>query len=194
MEQLLFPLAATPVTKILASGCHIFGRMPNLKALRAQVAGVAYVSWDSILATTLQVLDVSGNILSAVSTLPAALRIDVSHNSRPIAISRSAFEEALRRGVDLWATDAPLANPLDVEGLLEEELRLQEAWVPSKHGFACHELVAPNLRVTPEKFLPEEMCSCQPGYFGHGIQCSPCLKNTFSSEAQICFGQFCEAL
>ena len=168
--------------------------MVDLRAVLAIADGVSWAAWESILARTLQVLDVSNNNLTSVPYLPSTLRLDISKNTRPVAIRRSVFQEAVGRGVELWATDTQLANPSDVHDLLEKELRLQKHWVPGEQGFACHELVAPNLRVTSEKFLPEEMCSCQPGYFGHGIQCSPCLKNTFSSEAQVCFGQFCEAL
>ena len=190
IQQLLLPLAATPAGNILASGCHIFGQMPSLHAVGAMVDGISYATWYSVLASTLQVLDVSNNNLSAVPYVPAALRMDISKNSRPIVMNRSAFQDSVQRGVELWVTDTQLANPLEVQDLLKKELKLQEAWVPSKQGHACHELVAPTLRVTPEKFLPEEMCSCRPGYFGHGTQCSPCLKNTFSSEAQVCFAHF----
>ena len=38
-------------------------------------------------------------------------------------------------------------------------------------GYTCTNFVVPTLRVTPELFLPEDMCTCQKGYSGRGASC-----------------------
>ena len=47
-------------------------------------------------------------------------------------------------------------------------------------GWACALPVAGTLRITPQLFLPEDMCACQAGFYGHGINCTACSPNTFA--------------
>ena len=48
-------------------------------------------------------------------------------------------------------------------------------------GYECHSLVSSKLQVSPEKFLPQELCKCSPGFEGEGVQCRKCGPNTFST-------------
>ena len=47
-------------------------------------------------------------------------------------------------------------------------------------GWACALPVAGTLRITPQVFLPFDMCACQAGFYGHGINCTTCPPNTFA--------------
>eukprot|EP00438_Fugacium_kawagutii_P004166 Skav224687 [mRNA] locus=scaffold3171:55407:57036:+ [translate_table: standard] len=47
-------------------------------------------------------------------------------------------------------------------------------------GYQCHSIVSSTLQVSPEKFLPQELCRCSPGFEGTGVQCHKCGPNTFS--------------
>jgi len=66
--------------------------------------------------------------------------------------------------------------------LLQKELKLQDSRSVSNktEGWACALPVAGTLRITPQLFLPEDMCACQAGFYGHGINCTACSPNTFA--------------
>ena len=72
------------------------------------------------------------------------------------------------------------------------ELQMVEMWTAREiGGYSCHDLVRPNIRVTPERFLSDVMCACGPGHFGAGTNCSACPEDTFNdemdqSECQAC--------
>lgn len=36
--------------------------------------------------------------------------------------------------------------------------------------------------MTPDRFLPEQLCTCLAGWYGHGAACVMCPANTFSDE------------
>ena len=61
--------------------------------------------------------------------------------------------------------------------LLEDLLGLQKSGQHGRRfrndgkGYACANFVLNNLQVTPESFLPEYMCACQPGFQGVGATC-----------------------
>ena len=49
-------------------------------------------------------------------------------------------------------------------------------------GYACHDILTKSFLVTPEDFLPEQLCKCAPGWAGLGANCSRCPSNTFSND------------
>lgn len=49
-------------------------------------------------------------------------------------------------------------------------------------GYECQDLSAPYMHVTPDLFLPKQMCQCKPGYIGYGSSCTPCGVNSFSDD------------
>lgn len=60
-------------------------------------------------------------------------------------------------------------------------------------GFACKDIAGSTLRVTPAKFLPDELCECLPGWHGNGINCSKCPRDTFSDHMGQVLCQPCPA-
>ena len=48
-------------------------------------------------------------------------------------------------------------------------------------GYACYSVESTSLQITPALFLPDELCSCLPGFQGKGASCAQCPINTFSS-------------
>lgn len=189
LAQLLVPLAETALTSIAAAGNGLQGEMPNLNAMRLEVDGTRYEVWGSVLSESLRALDLSENNLTSLSILPLKLlRIDVSRNMGPLVISPVVLAEAVKTEVDLNLYRTTLANRDEVQPLLHKELQLQDTRSPPEEnaGYACTDLAATNLRVTPDRFLPEQMCVCRPGHIGFGINCSSCPSNTFSdTENQV---------
>ena len=91
--------------------------------------------------------------------------------------------------MDLWLTQTELQNRHEMDEL-DDELKLTSEWVPRGESHACRQLATHLLRVTPEDFLPERMCGCQPGYVGHGTKCRPCEENSFNTETWMEFTCF----
>ena len=167
-------------------------RITNIIAARCGLFGDVHLSWAGFhLLSTLQRLDLSGNRLSAVDALMAKMRLDVSHNEIPLRISPDVIKAAANSGIDLWMTGTEVANREEIMANCSEELQLEEIWSSRIGGYSCHDLIRPNFRVTPERFLPDFMCACVPGHFGSGTNCSKCPKDTFNdqmdqSECQAC--------
>ena len=168
--ELLDSLMYTRITRLIAANCALNGKVP--------------LPWSRTLDASLHVLDLSHNRLDAViadSWLPK-IRLDLSHNAHPLRVSAEVIRRAIKSGMELWLTRTELANPDEVMGLWQTELGPQEAWTPRpSQGFECQDLSNPNLRVTPELFLPEQMCSCSPGFFGKGADCQQCPNGTYSA-------------
>ena len=181
VTDLLSPLANSPVATIAASSAGLTGDVPDLADLDARVDGKWEGQWVSKLSRTLQALDLSGNNLTALTVLPASLRVDVSRNKIPLAVTPFALATATSRQVDMWLEGTQMANPGELRQLLQHELRLEVNYTRIVGGFACRELVEPWLRITPELFMPENMCACRAGYKGHATRCSPCPVNTYSN-------------
>ena len=78
-------------------------------------------------------------------------------------------------------TDTELANSEEIMAHCSNELQMVEMWTAREiGGYSCHDLVRPNIRVTPERFLSDVMCACGPGHFGAGTNCSACPEDTFN--------------
>ncbi|CAK9032585.1 unnamed protein product [Durusdinium trenchii] len=173
-QELLEPLKFTRITRLLAANCALHGSVPSLKGW----------PFGRTLSGSLQVLDLSHNRMDAVSAdswLPK-IRLDLSHNAHPLRVSAEVLRRVIKSGMELWLTRTELANRDEVMGLWQTELSPQEAWTPRpSQGFECQDLSNPNLRVTPELFLPEQMCSCSPGFFGKGADCQQCSNGTYSA-------------
>ena len=169
--DLVVPLLSNPITILLARGCGITGEVKS--------------PWlaSSSLWYSLQLFDLSGNRLDAVHAWPAKLRLDVSHNEIPLRVSRDVIKSAAKSGTDLWMMNTELANKEDIMSNCSNELQMEEMWISRETGgYWCHDLIQPNFRVTPERFLPQLMCACGPGHFGAGTNCSACPEDTFNDQ------------
>lgn len=56
----------------------------------------------------------------------------------------------------------------------------QVSLVSTEGGYQCHSIASTSLQISPEKFLPQELCTCSPGFEGTGSHCRKCGKNTYS--------------
>ena len=167
--DLVVPLLSNPITILLARGCGITGEVKS--------------HWFVSLWHSLQLFDLSGNRLDAVDALPAKLRLDVSHNEIPLHVHPDVIKSAAKSGTDLWMMNTELANKEDIMSNCSNELQMEEMWISRETGgYWCHDLIQPNFRVTPERFLPQLMCACGPGHFGAGTNCSACPEDTFNDQ------------
>eukprot|EP00435_Cladocopium_sp_Y103_P013945 s3795_g3.t1 len=170
--DLFYSLGDNPITSIFARGCGLTGKV-DLSQF-----GLLYP-----LRSSLQLFDLAANRLDAVDALPGKLRLDVSYNEIPLRVKPDVIRAAAKSETDLWMTDTELANKEEIMAKCSKELQLEEMWISREKGrYSCHELVRPNFRVSPERFLPELMCACGPGHFGAGTNCSKCPEDTFNDQ------------
>ena len=93
---------------ITAVNCGLYGRLPNLDPLPpSRINGVLYTSERSMLASSLEVLELSGNNLSHMDAIPPSTRkLVVSSNKQPLRLADGALTSALRDqvAIDLRGT------------------------------------------------------------------------------------------
>ena len=187
VRDFLLPLANTPLSTIAASSAGLTGDVADLAGITAIVDGFSYSSWTSKLSMTLQAIDISSNSIGALTGVPARLRVDLGNNRIALVVTRSVVAAATSRQVELWLEGTRIKNPEELGQLLPRELRPQDKFTTRTGStFACRELVLPWLRITPELFMPEEMCACRAGYTGHATTCTPCPADTYSGESWPC--------
>jgi len=97
----------------------------------------------------------------------------------------------------------PVSNVLEVLDLASNNVTRVEALPPQcqvndvrtvvNHweGYSCFDVVNTSIRISPEKFAPNNLCGCSPGWKGSGAQCEKCPRNTyvnsfFSRECEPC--------
>lgn len=180
VAQLLHSLATVSITTLIANNCNLHGAIPRLDTIGASGKNLGFKRM--VISQTLQTLELSGNNVTDLRFLPAHLRMDLSRNLGPVSISPSALTKAAQKHVDFDLTYTELANVEEVQSLLTAELPLLpvRSFVSETGGYVCSGFAAPTLHVTPDRFMPMEMCVCRAGYFGTGTSCKPCPEDTYS--------------
>eukprot|EP00435_Cladocopium_sp_Y103_P052999 s109_g16.t2 len=184
-ENLLLPLAMSPITSIKAVGAKITGEVPKLKDAEGMVDG-KHTNLTFALAETLLMLDLTGNDVGELRDLPVKPnlgRVLVRENHR-LKLQPEVLTQALREKILLDLSGTKLSNGEVVAQLLEEgALQTTDMYALRNDagGFACKDLVG-TVKVTPSMFLPNQLCKCLPGWHGHGATCQICPADKFSDE------------
>ncbi|CAE7298733.1 unnamed protein product, partial [Symbiodinium necroappetens] len=193
VSQLLYSLADVPISTLVANNCSVRGAVPRLATVSSsdKKLGIKHM----VLSQTLQTLELAGNNVTDLQFLPARLRMDLSRNLGPVRVSPSALEYATRTDLEVDLTHTELANVEEVRPFLTKQLPLEpdRSFVNETGGYVCSQFAASTLKVTPDRFMPSEMCVCRAGYFGTGTSCKPCPEDTFSDSdgQEVC--QACPA-
>ena len=109
VQDLVLPLAACGhLASIIAVNCGLYGGLPNLDPLPpTRINGRMHTSKRSMLASSLEVLELSGNNLSHMDAIPPSTRkLVVSSNTQPLRLADGALTSALRDqvAIDLRGT------------------------------------------------------------------------------------------
>ena len=109
VQDLVLPLAdCEHLGSIIAVNCGLDGGLPNLDPLPpSRINGSMWTSWRSKLASSLEVLDLSGNNLSHMDAVPpSARKLVVSSNKQPLRLADGALTSALQHqvAIDLRGT------------------------------------------------------------------------------------------
>ena len=102
VQDLVLPLAyCGHLGSIIAVNCGLYGGVPNLDPLPpSRINGEKWTSWRSKLASSLEVLRLSGNNLSHMDAIPPSTRkLVVSSNKQPLRLADGALTSALQHQV-----------------------------------------------------------------------------------------------
>lgn len=190
LRWLIWPLAyCEHLGSIMAVNCGLCGELPNLDPLGPiRMNGTVRVGEPSKLASSLEVLELSGNNLTLIESIPPSVRkFVISSNQKRLRMAEGTLTSALKQGVsiDLSGSKLDVATRREAQGLLKKGFisRTAEKTFTSreKDGFTCYDLErnSTTLQVLPCDFLPEKLCACLPGWNGTGAQCTKCPENTF---------------
>jgi len=185
VQDLVLPLAyCGHLASIIAVNCGLYGGVPNLDPLPpSRINGEKWTSHRSKLASSLEVLELSGNNLSHMDTIPPSTRkLVVSSNKQPLRLADGALTSALQDqvAIDLRGTTLHENMHHEVQKLWGNggiQRKSQRTFLQT--GYSCYELDQNKtiLEVLPSEFLPEELCQCLPGWAGRGTNCSKINPN-----------------
>lgn len=174
VENVLMPLAMSKeLASIKASGTGIYGETPELHTR----------SFIFALAECLVMLDLSRNNVTGVHDLPVQGRMFLQENHQ-LKVEIKVITEALKQQVLLDLSGTTLSNQDEAAELLKEgviKTTDRYAFTDETAGYACKDVIG-TVKVTPSKFLPQELCKCLPGWFGSGATCEMCPSNKFSDD------------
>lgn len=159
---------------IEASGCQLTGPFPDLG------------DWKSPLWTSLGKVALQNNDITWVDAIPPNLIVlDLSRNPQ-VGLTTGVLKQALDQGVYLDLQDSSLLDEGPARELMDgRHLRMSSYIEMSKQakGYECHQFLTEKLRVSPDRFLPDVLCQCLPGWEGNGTKCVKCPENFFNAES-----------
>eukprot|EP00435_Cladocopium_sp_Y103_P031914 s109_g8.t1 len=192
VDHLLLPLAMSSLTSIKAAGTGLYGDTPKLKHAIAIVNDQGVSDFTFPLAKSLVILDLSRNNIAKLNELPVQPnfgQVLFTQMENKLQMAPGLLLQALLQRVILDLTDTTLQSPEEATQLLEEgRLTSTDMYAhrDENTGHACKDLYVGSkvglLKVTPSKFLPEKLCTCLPGWHGHGTTCHMCPADKFSDE------------
>ena len=195
VENLLLPLAMSPLSTIKAAAAGISGVVPQLaKELTNLNAAKELEDVHFILPDNLVILDLSFNNITGVNGLPVlphSGRVLLRENSQLVVPSK-VLTEALKHQIILDLSGTNLSNKEEIAQLLAKgEVKTTDyAHRNDLAGYACKDLVG-TVKVAPETFVPDEMCKCLAGWHGHGATCQICPADHFSDEMGLDICKMC---
>eukprot|EP00435_Cladocopium_sp_Y103_P027029 s109_g6.t1 len=188
VENLLLPLAmCVHLTFLTAGDAGLFGAMPRLQKAMAIVDDQRHDDFTFPMSRRLLLLELSYNNVSWLTDLPVrpkAGRVLLRENHQ-IKLAPGVLAQALKQRVMLDLSGTQVRNKEEALQLLEEgQLTTTDmyAYRDETAGYTCKDLVSTIIQVTPNMFLPEKLCTCLPGWHGHGATCHMCPADKFSDE------------
>ncbi len=185
-KALFLPLVACEhLATIKAADSGLKGHLPDVNMLSlVEVDGTLYSTWLSPLGSSLQVLDVSGNSILQVDSLPKSAQTVSLAMNPSVKFAEGVLSLAVKN-VFLNLEGTKLLDTHEAENLLQAgEFNVTDSETTSDKtkGFQCKDIVNPSLAVTPHLFLPGKLCTCSAGWTGFGVDCKKCPVDTFKNE------------
>eukprot|EP00438_Fugacium_kawagutii_P015632 Skav213753 [mRNA] locus=scaffold258:205763:209989:+ [translate_table: standard] len=199
VESLLLPLSMChQLSSVQATGAGLFGEMPKLTQVAAISDGKERSMFTYPLAKSLLMLDFSNNNVTGLYDLPVhpnVRRIFLRKNHE-LNVEAGLLIKALKQQIILDLSGTTLNNQEEAAKLVSQGVMKttnMHALRDETGGFACKDLVSATLKVTPSKFLPQQLCKCLPGWHGTGATCQNCPPDKFSDDLGFDMCKTCPA-
>ncbi|CAE7475955.1 inlA [Symbiodinium natans] len=180
--RLLVPLRNCKfLTEIKAVNAGLYGEIPKVQNGEIHLQNLTFKY-----AAPLQLLDLSSNNITelwGVPVLPRIGRLQLRRN-HVLKMRPGLLTEVVNSNIIIDLSETQLANKEEAAQLLARGALTSTAEPALRDedlGFACKDIIGA-VRVTPSKFLPDELCECLPGWHGRGARCQKCPPNTYNEE------------
>eukprot|EP00438_Fugacium_kawagutii_P021527 Skav233412 [mRNA] locus=scaffold892:176618:177865:+ [translate_table: standard] len=111
VKDLLLPLCGCPaLATIDASGCKLSGTLTNLELTNVQVDWEPWLTWSSLLAESLKVLNLGSNNVSTIEGIPVQTKVMVLADNSAVAFASGVMKEALTAGTFVDLQNTTLSN------------------------------------------------------------------------------------
>ena len=130
-----------------------------------------------------QVLQLSNNQISRVSGFPALMYVSIANNSAT-QIDTAVLRRVLKDNLQLDVTGTRVSNANDIQNLFDQGDLKRTAgtkYTDTERGFACYDVTATGLRVTPPLFF-HGLCACHEGFDGNGTLCQKCARGSYNQD------------
>lgn len=177
------------------SGCPLQGdvmdllwllrKCPNIasiKATNSRLTGSLRSLRGQRLARSLQTLDLAANNVSEIDDLPENLQVLILTGNPMVRFADGVLRRAVKAGTFLDLQNVELSNKAEARELVLEGLlnKTPHNSSDTAGGYSCYSIESTSLQVTPALFLPDELCSCSPGFAGRGVGCTTCPSDTYA--------------
>lgn len=188
VEEFLAPfLGCSALASLKAAHCGLRGAVPDLHHIKwVKRNGRFWSAWESDLARSLQTLDLSFNDISYVANIPRDAQAVILASNPPMVLAPGVLLRAVEEHIFLGLQNVRL-HSVEAEQLLEDkvlQMTHHRSMSSADGSFACFDLATTSLQISPDKFLPERLCSCGPGWIGKGTECQKCPASTFKEDFQ----------
>eukprot|EP00435_Cladocopium_sp_Y103_P059189 s57_g21.t1 len=172
LRFLIWPLAyCEHLGSIIAVNCGLYGELPNLDPLGPiRMNGIVRVGESSRLASSLEVLELSGNKLTLIESIPPSVRkLVISSNRKPLRLAEGTLTSALKQGVsiDLSGSKLEVGTQREARGLLEKGVISRTAEKTftgrEKDGFTCYDLERNSTTLQVLGLAPNAQATRPPG-------------------------------
>ncbi|CAJ1441070.1 unnamed protein product, partial [Effrenium voratum] len=185
-EELLLALAASPrLARVNAARSNLSGTIPNLLRIKAaDVDREVWNWWVAPLSRSLQTLNVEQNRITQVEGFSSTL-LNLARQAEGVQLAPKLLQKALRLGVEINLEGTSLTNTSEPLRLLRSgrvKRTLEVRKTDKAKGYACYGLNSQQLLISPDLFLPEELCGCLPGWEGNGTNCRQCLPGRYNED------------
>ena len=182
VERLLRPfLGCRALQDIKAAKCDLTGAIPSTLKVGSQGSIGNHTQWP--LSQVLRVLDLGSNLVTRVEALPAKCEAVVLAENPSIDFTAGVLKKAINDKVFVDLQNVRFVNTYEANDVLDTgvvEWTDKRTVVNQQSGFACFNLFNTSIQISPEKFAPERLCACSPGWIGFGAQCEKCDRDSFS--------------
>ena len=182
-EKLLRPfLGCRALEDIKAAECNLTGAIPSRLQVDSQGSIGDQIEWP--VSQALRVFDLASNNVTTVEALPPKCEAVMLAGNPSIDFKTGVLKKAISSKVALDLRNVLFVNTEEANDVLETGVVKRSNMrtvFDEQYAFACFDLSHSLVQISPEKFAPDLLCGCSPGWKGSGVKCQKCPAKTFTN-------------